>query len=102
MVRAFILGAEDIYDLLLFKRWMHRVRAVEDHHAATLTLEGKDGVKRTIRGREAEPSGVGKDIVGGPSVDEWETAIAEEELARLAEELNGIDYIADMGKVLHH
>ncbi len=102
MMRAFILGAGDIYDLLLSKRWMHRVRAVENHHAATLTLEGKDGVKRTIRGREAESSEVGKDIVGGPSVDEWKTAIAEEKLTRLTEELDDIDYIADMGKVLHH
>ena len=42
VVRAFILGMGEIYDLLLLKRWMKRVRAVEDYGKATLPIEGKD------------------------------------------------------------
>ena len=53
-VRAFILGMGDIYDLLLSKRWMRRVRAIEDHGAATLTIQGKDEIKRLVQGTETE------------------------------------------------
>ena len=97
LIKAYILGQGDIYDILLSKRWMHRVLAVEDHGKQTLHITGKDGVKRTISGKAAESTRA--EIVGGPSVDEWETAIAEDELARLAEELDGFDYEQDQGKV---
>lgn len=30
----------DIYDILLSKRWMRRVRAIEDHDKSTLTIRG--------------------------------------------------------------
>ena len=32
-------------------------------------------------------------LIDGPSVEDWETALAEEEIARLADELDGFDYI---------
>ncbi len=38
------------------------------------------------------------ELVDGPTVDDWETALAEEEIARLADELDGYDYIQDQGK----
>lgn len=98
-IRAFILGMGNIYDLLLSKRWMRRVRAVEDHGQGTLTIQGKDGVQRLVRGTETEPLDI--ELIDGPSVDEWETALAEEEIARLADELDGYDYLADQGKALH-
>ena len=96
VVRAFILGMGDIYDILLSKRWMRRVRAIEDHGKGTLTVQGRDGIKRVVHGTEADSLEV--DLVDGPSVDEWETALAEDEIAKLAEELDGIDYALDQGK----
>ena len=96
VVRAFILGMGDIYDVLLSKRWMRRVRAIEDHGENTLTIRGKDGVRRVVQGTEAEPLEV--ELIDGPSVDEWETAMAEDEIARLADELDGYDYNADQEK----
>lgn len=96
VVRAFILGMGDIYDILLSKRWMRRVRAIEDHGENTLTIRGKDGIRRVVQGTEAEPLDV--ELIDGPSVDEWETAMAEDEIARLADELDGYDYNADQGK----
>lgn len=97
VVRAFVLGRGGIYDLLLSKRWMKRVRAVEDHGNATLTIEGKDEVKRTVTGTEVEPWDV--ELVNGPSVAEWEDELAEDEIAKLVEELDNYDYKADQGKV---
>ena len=96
VVRAFILGMGEIYDLLLSKRWMKRVRAVEDHGKATLTIEGKDKAKRSVTGTEVEPLSV--ELVDGPSVEEWENELAEEEIARLVDELDHYDYEADQGK----
>ena len=93
VVRAFILGMGDIYDVLLSKRWMRRVRAIEDHGESTLIIQGKDGIRRLVQGTEGRSLDV--DLVEGPSVDDWETTLAEEEIARLAEELDGYDYVAD-------
>ncbi|KAF6238733.1 hypothetical protein HO173_003239 [Letharia columbiana] len=87
VIRAFILGMGDIYDILLSKRWMRRVRAIEDHGENTLTIRSKDGVKRVVQGTEAESLNV--ELVDEPSVDEWRTALAEDEITRLADELDG-------------
>lgn len=46
------------------------------------TIQGKDGIKRLIQGKETE-------LIDKP---------AEEEMARLADELDGYDYLADQGK----
>ena len=92
MVRAFILGMGDIYDLLLSKRWMRRVRAIEDHGNSTLVIKGKDGHSRLIHGEKTEPV---EFKVVRPSVDAWETSLAEEEIARLADELDSLDFDDD-------
>lgn len=96
VVRAFILGMGDIYDLLLSKRWIRRVRAIEDHGESTLIVRGKDGISRLIQGTETRLLNI--ELVDEPSIDEWETAMAEEEIAKLADELDGYDYLADQGK----
>lgn len=73
IVRAFILGMGEIYDLLLSKRWMKRVRAIEGHGNATLTIEGKVKTKRSVTGTEVEPLDV--ELVDGPSVEESENEL---------------------------
>lgn len=98
VVKAFILGDGLVYGLLLSKRWMHRVRAIEDHGAATLTIEGTDAIKRVLTGVMAESTSA--ELVGGPTVDEWEAKIAEDELEILAEELDNADYYSDVVKAL--
>ena len=96
IVRAFILGMGNIYDLLLSKRWMKRVRAVEDHGQANMVIQGKDGIPRVAHGQAAKSLDV--EVICGPSVDEWETSLAEEELEKLAEELDRYDFVSDQGK----
>lgn len=96
MVKAFILGMGNVFDLLLSKRWMRRVRAVEDHGKASLIVEGKDGVQRVAHGKIATPLGV--ELADSLSVNEWETGLAEEEIARLIEELDKYDFTRDQGK----
>ncbi len=49
-VKTFILGDGQVYDLLLSKRKMYRVRAVEDYGAGTLTISDIDGLKRVVDG----------------------------------------------------
>lgn len=99
IVKAYILGDGLVYDLLLSKRWMHRVRAIEDHGNSTLTIEGRDSIRREVSGIEALTKAV--EVVGGPSVDEWETHLAEEELAHLAEEMDHADYATNQLKDQH-
>ena len=53
LVKAFILGDGQVYDLLLAKKWMYGVHAVEDHAAGTMTISGTDGLKRVVDGQEA-------------------------------------------------
>lgn len=48
------MGDGQVYDLLLSKRWMYRVRAIEDHGAGTLTISGTDGRKKIVNGQEAK------------------------------------------------
>lgn len=97
-VRAFILGLGSIYDLLLSKRWMKRVKAIEDHGESTLIIKGTDSVSRVAYGKPADPLEI--ELLQDTSVDAWETGLAEDELARLAEELDGYDFAADQGKDL--
>ena len=75
---------------------MYCVRAIEDHGTGSFTIEGKDGIHRLVGGVAAEPELV--EIANGPSVDEWETKSAEEELAHLADELDNADYVVGTAK----
>lgn len=90
VVRAFILGAGDIYDILLSKRWMRRVRAMEDHGQTSMTIEGKDSIKRVAHGTVAKSTDM--ELIDGPSLDEWETQLAEDEIDKLVEELDEYDF----------
>lgn len=93
IVQAFILGMGDIYNILLSKRWMRRVKAIEDHGQGTLTIQSKDEIAWEVESTLAELLDV--KLVDGPSVDDWETALAEEEITRLANKLDGYDYASD-------
>lgn len=54
---------------------------MEDRWKRTLAIEGKDEIRRVVEGVAAKPPLA--EIVGDPSVDEWETQPAEDEFAVL-------------------
>ena len=97
IVRAFILEIGDIYDLLLSKRQIRRVRAIEDYSKVTLIVKGKDSIPRVAYREVAKPFDI--EIVDGPSVDIQETSLAEDKIVRLTKELDGYDFEANQGKV---
>ena len=55
-VKAYVAGSGTLYDILLSRKWMHRVKAVEDHGAQSFSIEGPDGKTHVIRGVKAETS----------------------------------------------
>lgn len=86
LVKAFILGDGQVYDLLLSKRWMYRVRAVEDHRAGTLTISGTDGLKRVVNGQEAESLAV--ELIDTLEVENLGMDLADEEVYQLIDDAN--------------
>ena len=78
LVKAFILGDGQVYDLLLSKRWMYRVHAVEDHEAGTLTISGTDWLKRVVDGQEADSLAV--ELVDALEVEDLGMDLADEEV----------------------
>ena len=96
LVKAFILGDGQVYDLLLSKRWMYRVRAVEDHGAGTLTISGTDGLKRVVDGQEADSLAV--ELVDALEVEDLGMDLADEEVYQLIDEANEAEYYYDQVK----
>lgn len=83
VVGTFVPHLKDIiHDTVISKCWMRRVKAIEDRGESIHTIQGKDGIKRLIQEKETE-------LIDKP---------AEEEMIRLADELDGYDYLADQGK----
>ncbi|KAI9775935.1 MAG: hypothetical protein M1816_005661 [Peltula sp. TS41687] len=83
-VKAYVFGGSEMFDLLLSKKWMYRVRAVEDHGPKTLTVQGTDGKKYTVTatlGESIQPELIMTDV---EDLDEY---LADDELARLNAEL---------------
>lgn len=65
--------------------WMHRVRAIEDHGTATLTIETQTPPRKILTGMKTESTSA--ELMGGPIVDEWRTKITEDKLAILTKNL---------------
>ncbi|KAI9831097.1 MAG: hypothetical protein M1826_003995 [Phylliscum demangeonii] len=103
-VTAYVLASTETFELLLSKNWMTRVHAVEDHGKGTLTIQGKMGLKTTIRGAMTESPVA--ELIADDEEEEDDTAsdndddLAEDELARLTKELNELQYCAENGQ--HH
>ena len=47
---------------------MRRVRAIKDHDESTLTVRGKDEIKRVVQGTETRSLNI--ELVDGPSIDD--------------------------------
>ena len=55
-IRAYIMPVKETYQILLSRRWLKRMRGVEDHSDNTLTIQGVDGIPRKVKGRPAPPA----------------------------------------------
>ena len=96
LVKAFILEDGQVYDLLLPKRWMYRVLAVEDHRAGTLTISGTDGLKRVVDDHEADSLTV--ELVNALEVEGLGMDLADEEVYQLIDKANETEYHYDQVK----
>lgn len=77
---------------------MYQVCAVKNHSTKSFIIKSKDGVHRLVKGTTTESELV--EILNSPSIDEWETNFAEEELACLLEELDNTNYENNSAKNL--
>lgn len=75
---------------------MKRVRAIEDHDQSNMIIQGKDGIFRIAHRQLIKSLDV--EVINGPSIDDWEISLAEDELEKLVEELDGYNFAEDQGK----
>lgn len=47
------MGDGQVYNCLLSKRWIYRVRVIEDNRAETLTISSINQFKRVVNSQEA-------------------------------------------------
>ncbi len=97
LVKAFILGDGQVYDLLLSKRWMYRVRVVEDHRAGTLTISGTNGLKQVVHDQEADSLAV--ELVDTFEVEDLGMDLTDKEVYQLINEANNAEYYYDQVKI---
>ena len=55
-IRAYIMPVKETYQILLSRRWLKRMKGVEDHRNNTLIIQGVDGILRKAKGRPAPPA----------------------------------------------
>ena len=55
-VRAYVMPVTVTYKILLSRRWLKRMKSVEQHVTNTLIIQGVDGIKRSTKGRPAPPA----------------------------------------------
>ncbi|KAI9802051.1 MAG: hypothetical protein M1826_005119 [Phylliscum demangeonii] len=99
-ITAYVLASTETFELLLSKNWMTRVRAVKDHGKGTLTIQGKAGKKITVRAVVTE-SPIAELIAEKEEENDYsdnDDDLAEDELARLTEELDDLQYRAEKGQ----
>ncbi|KAI9803926.1 MAG: hypothetical protein M1826_004936 [Phylliscum demangeonii] len=100
-ITVYVLASTETFELLLSKNWMTRVRAIEDHGKGTLTIQGKSGKKITIVAAATESpiaEIIAEEDEATYSDSDNNDDLAEDELARLTEELDDLQYRADKGQ----
>lgn len=92
-IKAFVMPIRLSYGILLSRRWLARVNALEDHRNNILYTSGIDGKRKTAQGTPAQASGVETvnlaPIASHLTQDEYERA--EDEIEALLEELDHWD-----------
>lgn len=57
-MKLYVLDINQSYTILLSRRWLRRVKAVEDYFHYCLVIEGSDGIRQTVIGAPAEGKAV--------------------------------------------
>ena len=52
-IKAYVVPVSVIYKVLLSRRWLKWVKGIEYHETNILYIEGKDGVRRKVKGKPA-------------------------------------------------
>ena len=92
-IKAFVMPIRLSYNILLSRRWLARVNALEDHKNNILYISGIDGVRRKVKGTPAWASGL-ETVNLAPvasHLTQGEYEGAEDEIEALLEELDHWD-----------
>ena len=87
-IKAYEVAVSQTYQLLLSRRWLRRVRAVEYHDTQMLFIEGADRVRRKVPGIAIGQTGVKMERLEPPGEIDVEDEEAEEAIETLLNELD--------------
>lgn len=87
-IKAYEVAVSQTYQLLLSRRWLRRVRAVEYHDTQMLFIEGGDRVRRKVPGIAVGQPGVKMESLEPPVEIDVEDEEAEEAIETLLNELD--------------
>ena len=87
-VKAYEVAVSQTYHLLLSRRWLKRVRAVEYHDLRMLFIEGSDRVRRKVPAVPSGETGVKMENIEPQSFFEVDDDEAEDAVETLLNELD--------------
>ena len=87
-IKAYEVAVSQTYQLLLSRRWLKRVRAVEYHDSRTLFIEGSDQVRRKVPAIPIGSTGVKMENIQPPSIFDIDDDEAEDAVETLLNELD--------------
>lgn len=87
-IKAYEVAVSQTYQLLLSRRWLKRVRAVEYHDSRTLFIEGSDRVRRKVPAIPIGSTGVKMENIQPPSFFDIDDDEAEDAVETLLNELD--------------
>ena len=93
-IKAYEVAVSQTYQLLLSRRWLKRVKAVEYHDSRTLFIEGSDRVQRKVPGIPFGTTGIKMESTDLSPFSDVEDDEAEEVIETL---LNELDHWKDTG-----
>ena len=87
-IKAYEVAVSQTYQLLLSRRWLRRVKAVEYHDSSTLYIEGSDRVRRKVPAIPMESTGVKMENLDPQPYLEVDDEDAEDAVETLLNELD--------------
>jgi len=90
-IKAYEVAVSQSYQLLLSRRWLRKVKAVEYHESRTLFIEGSDRVRRKVPGISIDRRAIKLENTDTYPYCDLEDEEAEEALDTLLNELDHWD-----------
>ena len=87
-IKAYEVAVSQTYQLLLSRRWLKRVKAVEYHDSRTLFIEGSDRVRRKVPGVPVGSTGIKVEDTTGYPFGDVNDEEAEDAIETLLNELD--------------